>query len=70
MPLELSAITGTLVKLGAEKAFASLNRQERVIKARERLGLPAQPKPGDFEALYRHALVEWGVFKPEPVLDR
>ena len=69
MPLELSAITGTLVKLGAEKAFAGLNRQEAVIKARERLGLPTQPKPGDFEAIYRHALVEWGVFKPKPVLD-
>ena len=69
MPLELSAITGTRVKRGAEKGFAGLNRQEAVIKARERLGLPTQPKPGDFEAIYRHALVEWGVFKPEPVLD-
>ena len=67
--LELSAITGPLAKMGVDKAFTSLSRSEAVIKARRRLGLPAEPQAGDFEAIYRHALVDWGMFKPEAVLD-
>ena len=68
--IELSAITGPLAKMGVDQAFTRLRRSEAVIKARRQLKLPAAPKPDDdFLTFYRHALVEWGMFKPEPVLD-
>lgn len=67
--LELSVITGTLAQMGLEKAFDGLNRREAVIRARKRIGMAAAPDPGNYQAIYRHALVEWGISKPEPVLD-
>ncbi len=70
MPLiELSAITGPLAKMGVDKAFTSLKRKEAVIKVRAQLKLPSEPEAGNFQSIYNHALVEWGMFKPEPVLD-
>jgi len=67
--LELSVITGTLAQMGLEKAFDGLNRREAVIRARKRIGMAAAPDPGNYQAIYRHALVEWGISKPETVLD-
>ena len=70
MPLiELSAITGPLAKMGVDKAFTNLKRKEAVIKVRAQLKLPSEPEAGNFQSIYNHALVEWGMFKPEPVLD-
>jgi tetratricopeptide (TPR) repeat protein len=70
MPLlELSLITGTLAQLGLDKGFRELGRQEAVIRARKKLKMPGEPERDNFASLYRHTLVEWGVFKPEPVLD-
>ncbi|WP_374689548.1 hypothetical protein [Promineifilum sp.] len=67
--LELSLITGTLAQMGLEKGFQALGRSEAAIRVRRRLKMPAEPDPADFGSLYRHALVDWGVFKPAPVLD-
>ena len=66
--IELSMITGAIVGMAAEKGFKALGQSEAAVRVRKRLKLPDRPDPDDFAALYRHALVEWGVFKPEPVL--
>ena len=66
--IELSMITGAIVGMAAETGFKALGQSEAAVRVRKRLRLADRPAPGDFAALYRHALVEWGVFKPEPVL--
>ncbi len=67
--LELGFITGKLADWGLDEGFKALGRTEAAIRARQRLGMPSAPDAGEFGAIYRHALVRWGVFKPEPVLD-
>ncbi len=67
--LELSVITSKLAGMATEGAFKALSGSEAAIRARQRLHLPARPDKDDFGSLYRHALVEWGVLKPQPVLD-
>jgi predicted NACHT family NTPase len=43
-------------------------RNETIIKVKQKLGLdPAQP-PKDVDAVYAYALVEYGVDKPESIL--
>jgi len=67
--VELSVITGKLTQLGMDAAFRQLQRSEAVLRARRELGLPGKPDPNDFDSLYRHALVAWGVRMPGPVLE-
>ena len=67
--LELGFITGKLADWGLDEGFKALGRTEAAIRARQRLGMPSAPDAGEFGVIYRHALVRWGVFKPEPVLD-
>ncbi len=67
--IELSAITGKLTQLGMDAAFRQLQRSEAVLRVRRELGLPGKPDANDFDSLYRHALVEWGVRMPGPVLE-
>ena len=70
MPLlELSVITSKLAGMATEGAFKALSNSEAAIRARDRLHLPARPDKDNFGSLYRHTLVEWGVCKPQPVLD-
>jgi hypothetical protein len=50
-------------------AMESLNRNERVIQLLKRLGLDPDHPPADFTAVYKYALVEYGVGKPRPVVE-
>jgi hypothetical protein len=63
---------------GAIKAIASmatspirnqLERDERVIQLRKKLNLDPDHPPADFTGVYRYALVEYGVDKPQPILE-
>lgn len=65
--LELSMITGALVDAAIEATLNHLERREAVIRVRKRLGMDTSP-PDDFDAIYARALVEYGIFKPEPIL--
>ena len=70
MPLlELSVFISKLATMAMEPTVKALSGSEAAIRARQQLHLPARPDKEDFGSLYRHALVEWGVFKPPPVLD-
>ena len=52
-----------------DSAIESINRNERVIQLLKRLNLDPDHPPADFEAVYKYALVEYGVGKPRPVVE-
>jgi predicted NACHT family NTPase len=52
-----------------DSAMESINRNERVIQLLKRLNLDPEHPPADFEAVYKYALVEYGVSKPRPVVE-
>jgi hypothetical protein len=70
MPLfDLSIITGIILESGVDVAKKRLNRQEAVVSILKRLNIESAPAPDDFEAIYAYTLAEYGVDKPESVLN-
>ncbi len=58
-----------IVKMSAGRGWSSLSRKDKVLKALKKIGLkPGKPEP-DFESVYAHALVEYGIDQPEVVLN-
>lgn len=66
---ELSMVTSTIVEMGAEATAKKLGRRETVIRILKRLNIDAEAPSDDFEAIYVYALIEFGVLKPEAILD-
>jgi len=67
--IELSAVVGAIIKVSASPLARNLNRQELVIKILKFLKLNEIPPADDFLAIYAYSLVEYGVYKPKPILD-
>jgi predicted NACHT family NTPase len=67
--IELSTVTGIILKLGVERALDKAKRREAVIATLEKVGLKPGSPPPDFAAVYVYTLVEYGIGKPQPILD-
>lgn len=65
---DLSVITGAIVEMNLEAISKNLMRREAVIRTLQRLKLKVEPPADDFEGMYAYTLVEYGIFKPEPIL--
>ncbi len=57
-------VISSTLKLAADKASKSLSRKEKVQKILTSAGLESGPPAPDFESVYAHALVEYGVQNP------
>ena len=65
----LGKIIEEIVRKSAEKAWKAATRNEKLLKIRNAVGLkPGMPEQ-NFESVYAHTLVEYGIEKPEPILD-
>lgn len=67
--IELSMITSMILEMGVDAAKKNLGRRETVISILKRLNLEVAPAADDFDAIYVYTLVEYGVDKPEPILN-
>lgn len=67
--IELSTIISLILETVTDAAKKNLKRREIVIDVLKRLGLYDGPLPDDFDAIYACALVEYGIDKPEPILN-
>jgi hypothetical protein len=65
----IDLVLGTLLEISKDPLAKRIARSERVQRALRQLGLTPDPPPDDFDAIYVHALVEYGWNKPEPVLN-
>ncbi len=66
----ITNIIGKIGEMAAGKAWASMPRNHKVMKLFKAVGLkPGKPEP-DFDSVYVHALVEYGVEQPKKsILD-
>ena len=67
--IELSVITSMILEMGVDAAKKNLGRRETVISILKRLNLEVAPAADDFGAIYVYTLVEYGVDKPESILN-
>lgn len=67
--LELAMVIGAIVEMATEAVANNLSRSETIIRILKKLGLDSEPPADDFDAIYTYALVEYGVFKPTPILN-
>lgn len=65
----LSMVIGSIVEMGIEAAWERAKRRETVLKLLRRFNLNPNDPPTDFDGIYVYALVEYGVFKPEAILN-
>ncbi|MDB9458989.1 NACHT domain protein, partial [Dolichospermum circinale CS-545/17] len=69
--MDINSVISAIAKIAPATATLAINpaqRNETVIEILQELKLaPIQP-PKDFDGVYKYALVEYGVNKPEPVL--
>ena len=52
----------------AKKAWNSMTRKDKVLKILQSVSLKGEPKP-DFDSVYAHTLVQYGIEQPRLILD-
>ncbi|NEP09221.1 MAG: DUF4384 domain-containing protein [Symploca sp. SIO2C1] len=70
--LNLDPVTGVIkaiARIAASPIKNQLERDKRVIQVLKKLKLNPEHPPADFTGVYRYALAEYGVDKPQPVLE-
>lgn len=67
--LELSMVTGAIIEMGVEALANKIGRNEAIIRTLRKLNLSKHPPTNDFDAVYTYTLIEWGMFKPAPILN-
>lgn len=67
--ISLAAVTSTIVKIGMSKAWEKTKRQELVIRLLRQFKLDPDNPPVDFESIYAYTLIEYGIDRPEPILN-
>lgn len=68
MSLVISAVIETLVEMTFEGALKRGQQNEAIIKVKDKLGLRGAPEP-EFNSVYIHTLINYGVGRPQPVLE-
>lgn len=67
--INLSMVAGAIIEMGVEGVREKAKRREAVIRVLKKVGLSQDAPPPDFDGVYAYTLVEYGVWKPKPVLD-
>ena len=65
----ITNIIGKIGEMAAGKAWASMPRNHKVMKLFKAVGLKPGKPERDFDSVYAHALVEYGVEQPKSILD-
>ena len=65
----IDKVISTIVDEAAKKGWKRATQEERVLNILDKVGLrPDAPEP-DFDSVYAHTLVEYGIEKPKPILE-
>lgn len=67
--IDLGGLIHTILGFGTTIGKDKLRRTELVIKLLKKLNLDPDHPPADFTAVYQYTLVEYGIGKPQPVLE-
>ena len=72
MPLAESLtgkVIAEIVKQAGKKSWSAVNRKEKALRILDAVGLKPGAPEDSFDSVYAYTLVEFGVEKPEPVLN-
>jgi len=69
MAMVLSTVLGAIAQASIEGAWRKSKRSEVVLRLLSRFGLDRSDSPTDFDSIYARAPIQYGVFKPESVLN-
>lgn len=64
----LPMVIGVILEMGKEAAKAKIDRSETINRLYKHLNITCEPT-NEFDSVYIHTLIEYGVFKPEPILN-
>ncbi len=71
--IELSMVVSSIISMGLGVAWEKTKRyevrREAILKLLKRFNLDPSDPPNDFDSIYVYTLVEYGIGKPEPVLN-
>ncbi len=67
--LELSSVVDAIIGMGVGYAWEKAKRREAILALLKRFKLNPGDVPSDFDGVYVYTLIEYGVFKPKPILD-
>lgn len=67
--IDVSMVTSAIVAMGVEATWEKAKRRESVIKLMKRFKLDPINPPTDFDGIYTYTLIEYGIDRPEPVLN-
>ncbi len=67
--VELQMLTSAIAEIGVEVTWEKVRRREAITQLLNRFKLDLGDPPADFDGIYAYTLVEYGVFKPEPILN-
>lgn len=65
----IADLISELVAQGINKVESHMNRSEIVLQILNKFNLKPDDTPNDFEGVYKYTLVEYGVGKPQPILN-
>lgn len=65
----VSMVISAIVSIHVESAWNKARRQEAVLKLLKHFNIDPGHPPEDFDGIYLYALIEYGVGKPEVILD-
>ena len=65
----ITKVISAIVKKSTKKAWKTLTREDKVLKVLKTVGFKPGKPDSDFKSIYTHTLVEYGIEKPEPVLE-
>jgi predicted NACHT family NTPase/formylglycine-generating enzyme required for sulfatase activity len=68
MPI-IESVISEIVKKSAGKAWKSANRKDKILGILNNVGLTSGSPDPNFDSVYAHTLVEYGIDKPKPILD-
>ena len=65
----IESVISEIGKQSVDKAWTTSTRNDKVLRILNKVGLnPGTPDP-DFESVYAHTLVEYGIDQPKPILE-
>src|SRR5258708_24513264 len=67
--VDLVMVISAIAKMGTQVAWDKVKRRESVIKLLQQFKLDPNKPPTDFDTIYVYALIEYGVDRPEPILN-
>src|SRR5436190_13141166 len=67
--IDLAMITKTIVNMGVKVTWEKAKRRESVIKLLKHFNFDPNQPPTDFDGIYTYTLIEYGVDRPEPILN-